>query len=95
MSPSSFVLRRLCSCSAISRPLIVLAAALFLGVAVFAKEAPLNAILLYDAEKGPAYVQVTDLLINGKTELRACTAGQRIDRSAYGKSTKLSKTGRN
>ncbi len=93
MSPSSFVLRRLCSCSAISRPLIVLAAALFLGVAVFAKEAPLNAILLYDAEKGPAYVQVTDLLINGKTELRACTAGQRIDRSAYGKSTKLSLVG--
>jgi hypothetical protein len=51
-----------------------------------AKEAPLTAIALYDSPKGAAYLQLTDVLINAKAELRICTGvTQRIDRSAYGK----------
>jgi hypothetical protein len=60
------------------------------GSASFAKESPLNAIILYDGANGPAYVQVTDLLIAGKAEVRGCTAGQRIDKSGYGRLAKVS-----
>jgi hypothetical protein len=38
-------------------------------------------------------MQVTDLLISGKTELRVCATGQRIDKSAYGKLAKLTMAG--
>ena len=51
-----------------------------------AKETPLTAIELYDSAKGPAYLQLTEVLINGKQELRICTgSAQRIDKSVYGK----------
>src|SRR5271169_5946295 len=51
---------------------------ILLGPEGWAKEQPLNAIVLYDTDKGAAYEQVTDLLINGKIEVRACTTGQQI-----------------
>jgi len=59
----------------------------------FAKETPVSAIVLYDSAKGPTYVQVSDLLINGKAELRSCTAGQKIDKSSYGKLAKVTLAG--
>ena len=62
--------------------------ALAAGFAVVAqaKDAPLLAIELFDNAKGAAYVQITDVSINGKVELRACSAStNKIDRSTYGK----------
>jgi hypothetical protein len=56
-----------------------------------AKEPSLTAIELYDGPNGAAYVQLTDVLINGKAEMRDCTAFQSaaIDKSTYGKMEKL------
>jgi hypothetical protein len=90
MSPFSFAPRGHCSCLALSRSIALL---LLLGALGFAKETPTNAIIFYDTVKGPAYVQVTDLLISGKAELRSCTAGQRIDKSAYGRLAKVTLAG--
>ena len=36
---------------------------------------------------------MSDLLINGKIELRVCTAGQQIDKSTYGRLPKITLTG--
>lgn len=69
-------------------PVIVLAAGL--GKVAEAKDPPLMAIELFDGAKGASYVQITDISINGKTELRGCAGGsQKIDRSAYGKLPKV------
>jgi hypothetical protein len=55
-----------------------------------AKEPSLTAIELYDGASGPAYVQVADVLINGKVELRSCASMPgSIDKSAYGKLAKI------
>ena len=48
----------------------------------WAKDLPVTGVLLYPAGTGYGYVQVTGFLINGKTELRACSADP-IDKSAY------------
>lgn len=53
------------------------------------KEATLTAIELYDGPAGPAYVHITDVLINGKIELRNCAGASRIDKSSYGKLPKI------
>jgi hypothetical protein len=58
-----------------------------------AKESPVTAILLYDGPKGAAYLQVTDLTVNGKAELRSCGTAQLIDRSDYGKLVKVALAG--
>jgi hypothetical protein len=57
-----------------------------------AKQPSLIAIEIYDAPSGPAYVQLSDVLINGKAELRDCTPFQAsgIDRSTYNKLQKIS-----
>ena len=56
-----------------------------------AKEPILTAIELYDAPTGAAYVQLTDLLINGKAEMKDCTPFKSggVDRSTYGKMGKV------
>ena len=56
---------------------------------VGAKEAPLNAIEIYDGPNGAAYVQITDFTLNGKSEVRACGEGEKIDKSAYSKLGKV------
>ena len=89
MPPSPFALSRRYKHPLITTVCGYAAVLLVLTTNGIAKEPPLNAIVLYDTEKGPAYVQVTDLLVNGKAELRSCTAGQRIDRSSYGKLAKV------
>jgi hypothetical protein len=67
------------------------------GLSVFsagAKDAPITAIELYDTSKGAAYLQLTEVLINGKAELRGCIdPTQRIDKSAYGKLPKVGLAG--
>jgi hypothetical protein len=44
---------------------------------------------VYNGPNGFAYVHVTDVLINGKTELRACGSATKIDKSTYGKLEKV------
>ncbi len=59
--------------------------------AAHAKSPSLNAIELYDGPSGPAYVQLAEVLINGKLELRNCASFEAgsIDKSAYNKMPKL------
>jgi hypothetical protein len=56
-----------------------------------AKDVPLTAIELYDGPTGAAYVQLTDVQINTKAEMRDCTPFQSgsVDKSAYGKMGKV------
>src|SRR5215831_343897 len=44
---------------------------------------PATAIVLFDGPKGAAYIQVTGLTLNGKTELRICDDAPKIDKRAY------------
>jgi tetratricopeptide (TPR) repeat protein len=62
-----------------------------IGSIAFAKPASLTAIVLYDGPSGAAYLQVGDLLINGKAEVRDCTPfqGGSIDKTTYGKMQKV------
>jgi hypothetical protein len=48
-----------------------------------AKDIPVTGILIYGASGKLAYVQITGFLVNGKTELRACSGSGAIDKSAY------------
>lgn len=59
--------------------------------AAHAKPASLTAIELYDGPTGAAYVQLGDVLINGKFEMRNCTPFQSaaVDKSTYGKMDKV------
>ena len=59
--------------------------------AASAKDIPLTAIELYDGPAGAAYVQLTDVLINSKAEMRDCAPFQSgsVDKSAYGKMGKV------
>jgi hypothetical protein len=76
-----------------SRALLIAAlSCLGISLPVTAAKGPtLNAIELYDGPSGPAYVQLADVLINGKFELRVCASAESnpIDKSAYGKFSKL------
>ena len=60
----------------------------------FCKEPSLTAIELYDGASGAAYVQLAEVLINGKAELRDCSQSQggSIDKSTYGKLPKITLT---
>ncbi len=64
-----------------------LAACLLLSLlpwnAAHAKDVPVTGILIYGDSGKLAYVQVTGLLVNGKTEMRACTGSGPIEKSAY------------
>jgi hypothetical protein len=57
------------------------------GPQAFAKEPSLAAIELFDGPSGPAYVQLADVLINGKVVLRSCAGAESgsIEKSAYNK----------
>jgi len=61
------------------------------GPEASAKEPSLSAIELFDGASGPAYVQLADVLINGKGELRSCAGAETgaIEKSAYNKFSKL------
>jgi hypothetical protein len=70
--------------------LAVLALGWYMPAAI-AKPPSLIAIEVYDGPSGPAYVQLSDVLINGKFEMRDCTPFQSasIDKSTYGKMQKI------
>ncbi|HEV7674512.1 MAG TPA: hypothetical protein VGQ12_08275, partial [Candidatus Angelobacter sp.] len=56
---------------------------LALTVSSHAKDAPLSAIVLFNAPNGPAYLQVTGVTLNGKTELRVCDGVATFDKRSY------------
>jgi tetratricopeptide (TPR) repeat protein len=64
--------------------LVVFLLVLFVAAAQ-AKDAPVtvNAIALFDSPEGPAYVQITGLMLNGKTEMRSCDGIPRFDKHTY------------
>ena len=76
-----------------SRALLLAAlSGLGIGCPVASAKGPsLNAIELYDSPSGPAYVQLADVLINGKVELRSCSSAESgpIDKSTYNKLPKV------
>lgn len=47
------------------------------------KDAPEAAIVLFDTPQGAAYVQLTGITLNGKTDLRVCEGVPRFNKSAY------------
>src|SRR5215467_7988941 len=57
--------------------------AMLLATSGSAKENPVNAIALFDGPSGPAYVQITGLTLNGKSELRVCDGVPRLNKTAY------------
>ena len=63
----------------------------WVGPSAMAKDIPLMAIEVYDRPSGAAYVQLTDVLINGKIEMKDCTPFQNaaVDKSTYGKMGKV------
>ncbi len=78
-----------CLRSPAKRATVALIFLLLAGVAVESKEVPLTAIELFDGPNGAAAVQVTELLINGKSEVRACGSATQINKSTYGKLAKI------
>ncbi len=48
-----------------------------------AKDAPATAIVLFDGTQGAAYVQITGVSLNGKTEVRVCDGVSKFDKNAY------------
>ena len=78
----------LCLRSSVVRTLTVLVL-LVVPSPAFSKDAPLTAIELFDTPNGAAFVQVTDLLINGKAEVRSCGGATTINKSNYGKLAKI------
>jgi hypothetical protein len=51
--------------------------------AALAKDVPVTGVMVYGASGSLAYVQVTGLLVNGKTEMRTCSGSGSIEKSAY------------
>ena len=60
------------------------------SASLWAKDTPVTAVLLFKSPAGPAYVQISGLLVNGKTELRVCNGPGAIEKSAYKNLPKLS-----
>jgi hypothetical protein len=54
-----------------------------------AKEAPLNAIIVYQNASAWTYMQASDVELNAKIEVRDCGNEQSIDKSKYGKFLKI------
>ena len=79
----------LCPPSFVKRACLALALVFFTGSAVHSKDVPLTAIELFDGPNGPTFVQVSDLLINGKAEVRSCGGAAQINKSSYGKLLKI------
>jgi hypothetical protein len=56
---------------------------------VSAKELPLNAIVVYRTASSWTYMQASDVQLNAKIEMKGCGKEQSIDKSVYGKLTKI------
>lgn len=76
--------------------LLLLMVALHPGALFAASQPALIAIELFDGPNGPAYVQLSEVLINGKITLRDCSPFQsgEVDKSTYGRMQKITLTPR-
>src|SRR5215469_3262389 len=83
----------LCLWPFLARALVVVLLSILILPTVQAKDTLLTAIELYDGPNGAAFVQLTGLLINGKTEVRSCAAVTEINKSNYGKLPKITLSG--
>lgn len=75
--------------AAFTRAALILSLVVLTTPTARSKDAPLTAIELFDGSSGASFVQVTDLLINGKAEVRSCGGATQINKSTYGKLTKI------
>ena len=89
MPPRPIFGAQLCLPSYVKRAALALVFVALTGPAVHSKDAPLTAIELFDGPNGAAFVQVTELLINGKAEVRSCGGATQINKSTYGKLIKI------
>src|SRR5215471_15500326 len=69
--------------TSIVNALLVLSVALAVAPSAAARENPVTAIALFDGPSAPAYVQITGLLLNGKSELRVCDGVPKMNKMAY------------
>ncbi len=61
----------------------------FFPILAHAKEPSITAIELYDGANGPAYIQLNNVLLNGKIELRQCLSADPLDKATYGRLQKV------
>lgn len=62
-------------------------------IAVHAKDAPLTAVVLFDGPQGAAYIQITEVALNGKIDLRSCDGISKVDKNTYNGVPRLSLVG--
>jgi hypothetical protein len=79
----------LCPFPAVKKTLFAALLVVFAGLSVQSKDVAVNAIELFDGPEGASYAELTGLLINGKAEVRACGGSEQINKSAYGKLSKI------
>jgi hypothetical protein len=75
--------------SVLLRTSLAVSLVLLTTLAVHSKDTPLTAIELFDGPNGAAFVQVGDLLLNGKAEVRSCAGATTINKSNYGRLQKI------
>jgi hypothetical protein len=54
----------------------------------FAKDKPLNGVILYESQSGPAWVHVAQITLNGKSEALLCGSLNSFDKDTYKKLSK-------
>jgi len=79
----------LCLPSYLTRASLALLLVVLFAPDLRSKDAPLLAIELFDGPNGAAFAQVSELLINGKAEVRSCGGATQINKSNYGKLVKI------
>jgi hypothetical protein len=72
---------------------VVLLSLVLAPVTIYAKEASLTAVVLFDGPKGAGYVQITDAELNGKIEVRSCYGVSKLDKNIYNGLPRASLTG--
>ena len=69
--------------SCLRRCSLVVVLVLGASITTYAKDASLAAVILFNGPQGAAYVQVTDVTLNGKIEVRSCDGVSKLDKNAY------------
>lgn len=83
--PISFVspAKRPTEISRLERCWVAVVLVLGASITTYAKDASLTAVVLFDGPQGAAYVQITELALNGKIEVRNCDGVSRLDKNTY------------
>lgn len=62
---------------------VVVVLVLGASLTMYAKDASLTAVVLFDGPQGAGYVQITDADLNGKIEVRSCDGISKFDKNTY------------